>query len=163
MLYQRANYIDLATWHRRRGSRLVPPPYRPPCFSFREFRQAADEDPDPAFTEWLIKVAQYLLGLDSETQTALNRLGHPVKLLRALAQKAEEFWFQPDRLRQVVEARGYATDQLDTVVNILSTNIAISNEYLDAVLENQDRIQSPAAKKAAEQILDITHADQAVI
>ncbi len=162
MLHQRANYIDLVTWHRRRGSRLAPPSWRPPRFSYREFRLAA-EDPDPAFTEWLQRVAQYLLGLDNETQTALQRLVHPVKLFRAVADKVESFWFQPDRLRQLVAARGQSTDQLDSIVNTLATNIAISNEYLDAMLENENRIQSPGAKAAAEQILDITHADQVTV
>ena len=152
-------YIPLAEFHRLRGERLNPPDWRPPRFS--RLRRAAD-DPDPGFTGWIQKVADYLVRLDTETQRQLQRLGHPIKLLLQLPAAAKRFWFQHDKLARLVDARGQATDQLDGIVNTLATNLAISNEYLSAVLEHADRAQSQAARKALEQILDITHADTAV-
>lgn len=157
-------YISLAEFHRRRGDRLVPPSWRPPrlWYSDRQYRLAAD-DPDPGYTDWIQKVADYLQRLDRETRKQLQRLDHPVKLLNALARKAEQFWFQHDKLQKILEARGGATDQLDTIANDLAANLAISNEYLDAVIETADRAQSRPAKQALELVLDITHADEATI
>lgn len=153
------HYISLQEWHRRQGSNLVPPDWQPPR---RRFRLGA-EDPDPGYTDWIQQVAGYLDGLHQETEKALKRIGHPVKLLDAVVSRAEEFWFQPDKLRRLVDARGQAADQLDGIVNILSTNLAISNEYLDAVLETAGRARSDAAKQALVQVLDITHADEAAL
>ena len=153
-------YIPLADWHRQRGQDLRPPSWRPPRFR-SSFRLAA-EDPDPGFTDWILKVAESLTRLDLETQKSLKRLGHPVKLLRVLAQKVDEFWFQHAKLTRLVDARGQAGEQLDDIVNTLSANLAISNEYMDVILEHADRAQSQEAQQALEQILDITHADEAV-
>jgi hypothetical protein len=152
-------YVTLARWHRLHGQRLVPPPWRPPT---APTLRVAGEDPDPAFTDWMQKVASYLDGLDRETQRQFSRLGHPVRLLKTLAAKAKDYWFRPDDLQRLVSARGQTRDQLDKIVDILATNLAISNQYLDVVLEHSDRAQSPAAKKALEAILDLTHADEAV-
>jgi hypothetical protein len=152
-------YIPLSEFHRRRGEQLDPPDWRPPRFSRQ--RRAAD-DPDPGFTGWIQKVADYLTRLDAETQRQLQRLNHPIKLLLQLPAAAQRFWFRHDKLARLVDARGQATDQLDGIVNTLATNLAISNEYLQAVLEHANRAQSESAREALEQILDITHADEAV-
>jgi len=142
---------------------LVPPSWQPPRFRYRDGAKfyLAIEDPDPGFTDWIQKVAQYLVGLDDETQQALKQLTGPAKLLAAVPQKVEALWFQHAKLTRLVEARGQAADQLDDIVNTLSANLAISNEYVAAVLEHADRAQSAAAQEVLEQILDTTHTDEA--
>ena len=152
-------YVTLAEYHRLHGLDLRPPSAQPPRYR-PSIRLAAD--PDPGYTGWVQKVADYLVRLDAETKKGLGRLNHPVKLLNALADRADQFWFDHAKLSRLVDARGQTGEQLDGIVNALATNLAISNEYMRAVLETADRAQSDAAMDALEQILDITHADEAV-
>jgi len=159
-------YIPVKAFHRLRGLDLNPPVCRPPKrqirFTAKTIRSAA-EDPDPGYTGWVTKVARYLEGLDQENQRQLKRLNQPVRLLSAVADKADQFWFQAGKLQQVLDARGIATDQLDTITNDLAANLAIANQYVDVVLETADRAQSNEAMDAVETILDISHADQVTL
>lgn len=152
-----ARYLELRLWHRRNGSTLEPPPWRPPARS----RRVAADDPDPTYTKWLVSIVDYLVRLGKESEQQLARLAKQPQLLRAVADKVDQFWFQADKLNRLVDARQQAVDQLDTISSALSTNLAISNEYLASVLETADRAQSTEAKNALVQLLDLTHADEA--
>lgn len=155
-------YVTLAEWHWRRGQRLDPPSWRPPRVRFAALHLGT-EDPDPEFTAWIERVADYLERLDAETKRQQQRLPHPQRQLQAIARAVPRFWFQRDKLARLVAVREQTADQLDDIVNVLATNLAISNEYVDVVLQHADRAQSPAAQQALESILTVTHADEATL
>jgi hypothetical protein len=135
----------------------------PLCAAPHQQRTAQEQEPDTQYDEWIQKVAEYLAGLDQETQEELRTLPQPAKALRQIANAFDNHWFRADKLRRLVEARGDVIDRVDDSVNTLSAHIAIVNQYADAVLQSVNRVRSPAAKQALEVILDLTHADEVTL
>jgi len=157
------HYINLAEWHRRRGSTLRPPRCCEPVRTPHWLRLADGTDPDDQYTDWIVQVAQYLEGLDAESRRQLQQFKGPVRSLRTIASRFDDLWFNADKLRRLVDARTESIGLVNELANDLLANVAIMKQYSDAAIQSADRAQSPEAQEALQQIAELTHADEVVL